>query len=126
MTRILSPPPLPRGEVWLRLLARIDFLGDCWVWTGWRRGGQVRSAGPQYGGVRIAGRAYYVHRLVVWIFRGEWPEVVDHAHGCAHGGLCVNPHYLRASTKAENDALAAALTNGGTRPEVAVELDPIW
>lgn len=118
MTDLLPPPPLPREEVWLRVLFRLTFEGDCWLWTGATRGGQTR--GPEsgrYGVIQLGGRKghlYYVHRLVRWCFHGDWPEVVDHAHDCRRG-ICVNPDYLLDATKRENDRRAAALTNEGDR-----------
>jgi len=104
------------GQLWLRILPRLQFEGDCWLWKGSLRGGNRRGRGACYGQISIHGRPAYVHRVMYEIFHGSIPsgQVVDHTHVCGLG-RCVNPKYLSITSHRQNSRYAAEVTNHGTR-----------
>jgi hypothetical protein len=86
-----------------RLLARVRYDGDCWVWTG------SKNARSGYGVIKVGGRSgklLYVHRVSYETFIGPIPEGlhIDHVQerGCRFR-LCINPAHLEAVTQAENN-----------------------
>lgn len=84
-------PPLER------FLAKIDFAGDCWLWTG--------AIVHGYGRFAVSGRIVLAHRWSHEFFVGPIPDglVLDHvkARGCGHCH-CVNPDHLEPVTTREN------------------------
>jgi hypothetical protein len=93
-----------------QILPRLLFEGDCWLWTGARRGGE-RLGGRRYGVIQVRPHGvFYVHRVVYHLLVGalEEGDEVDHRHECRLG-LCVNPRFLHAVTKEENQRRARAL-----------------
>lgn len=95
-------PPLER------FLAKIEFVGDCWRWTG----------KPNYAGYGYfnpnEGWSVRAHRWSYEFFVGAIPKGLDLDHTChtrdplCAGGircphrLCVNPDHLEPVTRSEN------------------------
>lgn len=75
-------------DVLLRILARVRYVGDCWIWTG-------ACNGRGYGIATVGKQHVYVHRLVNWVVRGPIDDglVVDHL---CRTPRCVNPLHTQA------------------------------
>lgn len=84
-----TPIPLPR-----RLARRIDFSGDCWLWTSY-----VEATG--YARVYINGGREFAHRFMWESVVGPIPDgmQIDHLCRVRH---CVNPGHLRVVTPRVN------------------------
>lgn len=94
-----------------RFWARVDKRGPqvlgmrscCWVWIG----GRVRRNGVLfYGRLRWptgSSRHAYVHRVVIELSTGRFPEGEVVLHLCDNMG-CVRPSHLRVGTHADNVA----------------------
>jgi hypothetical protein len=76
--------------------AKVDMLGDCWVWTHART-----SAG--YGNVRANRRNYTSHRCVYEYVYGPVPARLLIRHSCDNPP-CVNPLHLLVGTAKMNTA----------------------
>ncbi len=84
-----------------RIVRRINFTDDCWLWTGPPNPsgyGQVHWIQP--GGKRQK----LVHRMVYSLLRGELPE---HLHHVCRVRLCVNPDHLESHTVLTHAAIHA-------------------
>jgi hypothetical protein len=66
----------------------------CWIWTG----GKI---GNGYGGFRIDGHQFLVHRFAYETVTGEELGEKEIDHIC-HNTLCVNPTHLRPATRKQN------------------------
>lgn len=75
---------------------------QCWPWLG------AYAAG--YGGIRVAGRWLYAHRLAWLLHRGPLPEGAHVLHRCDNK-YCVNPSHLELGDQKKNtqDAWARGL-----------------
>lgn len=76
-----------------RIVARVDFSGDCWQWRGAPRNG--------YGVMSVGNRLNYVHRVVYEATVAPIPDglVIDHL---CRNPLCCNPDHLEVVTRGEN------------------------
>jgi hypothetical protein len=82
-------------DLWQRLLARSEVVGDCRVWTGPERG-------SGYGGISHHGVAYYCHRLS-WSLHHRRPIPPGHViHHICCNRRCFEPRHLAAVTYREN------------------------
>lgn len=82
--RVYGDPALP-GRIWDRLETNAD---GCWLWTGGQNG-------KGYGQLLLAGRRWYVHRLVYDVLIASIPPelTIDHLCRVRH---CANPSHLEA------------------------------
>jgi len=91
LTLLTSPE---HRHVAVKLDARIQVIGDCWVYTGARNQ-------DGYGIVWVAGAAHRAHRVAFELTVGPIPpgHEVDHVwlRGCRHRS-CVRPSHLEAVT----------------------------
>lgn len=72
------------------------------AWATWNTRFSGTRAGTivkGYNAITISGRRYYAHRLVYYMFTGEWPEEVDHINGDIAQNNFAN---LRATTHLVN------------------------
>lgn len=69
----------------LRLLKRVEIIGDCWIWRGIRRGA--------YGVMTIDGTTRNAHRAAYALFVGPVSEGVSVLHSCGNK-LCCCPDHL--------------------------------
>jgi len=83
-------------EIEQRILARVRFEGDCWIWTG-----AIQSAG--YGVICIGGAFKYVHRVMWECANGPIPERHHGHHRCVTPACC-NPAHVEVLTPAEHAA----------------------
>jgi len=79
-----------------RLWKRVDKSGDCWIWTGARKGTR-RS----YGNLTINEKQYSAHRIAYELTFGVIPEGMQVLHHCDNG-LCINPSHLFLGTVKDN------------------------
>lgn len=73
---------------------RVEWLGPCWLWTGW-----ISPDG--YGSVRVDGRNIGAHRLGYELIIGPVPHGLELDHMCRNTA-CVRPSHLDPVTKSEN------------------------
>lgn len=69
----------------LRLLRKVEVVGDCWIWRGIVRG--------EYGVITIDGRTRNAHRAAYALFVGPVAEGVSVLHSCPNK-LCCCPDHL--------------------------------
>ena len=79
-----------------RFQSKIDFSGDCWLWTaGLNRKG--------YGSFYYDGKMWATHRLAYFLANGELPPApLVIRHKCRSKN-CVNPDHLEEGTIADNN-----------------------
>ena len=80
-----------------RFLSKIDFVGECWDWTG---AGHPKG----YGMIWLSGSMVWAHRVACWLRHGPPPEdkpTTDHL--CKNRG-CVNPEHLRWASMKEQSS----------------------
>jgi len=84
-------------------MARLQLVGDCWLWTGAIRAHGANGSGEPYGGIRVGATVRLVHRVAYEIANGPIPAgfVIDHL---CRNTLCFNPEHLRSVTTRENAA----------------------
>lgn len=92
-------------DVKRRLLARREVVQGpeptrCWLWTG-----SKRHKAAEYGGIRIAGRTWMVHRASYHAWRGPVPDGLELDHRCSNQA-CFNPDHLELVTHQINMARA--------------------
>lgn len=73
--------------------------GECWVWTGARRGSDMKNP---YGAFRDEGRQNTAHRWAYTSEIGPVPDGMEIDHRCRNR-LCVNPAHLEVVTMQENN-----------------------
>lgn len=94
MSEVLAIYAEPKED---RFWSKVDKSGDCWEWTGARKG----SGYVKYGCFEYLGKTVLAHRLSYEIHKGEIPEGLEIDHLCFNPG-CVNPAHLEAVTHREN------------------------
>lgn len=87
-----------RRETIVDILARVDLLGNCWIWEG-RLTTNPRGGG--YGHTDYRGRKQYVHRIVYEALVGPIPQGLTLDHRCTNKACC-NPDHLEPVTVQEN------------------------
>lgn len=77
-----------------RFWAKVDWDGDCWLWTAFRRP-------TGYGLFAFDGKTQSVHRLTFAEANGPIPDglVIDHM---CHNTGCLRPSHLRLTTAKQN------------------------
>jgi hypothetical protein len=78
---------------WRRILARVDFTADCWLW----QGPTLRG----YGRVWYGRRHWLAHRLVYEQLHGPLPATLELDHLCRQPA-CVRPDHLEPVLHREN------------------------
>jgi hypothetical protein len=87
-------PPKPRPAI-DRVLERIRYDGDCWIWTGYCKPGGYGVVGIGHKGQARTHRVTYEH------FVGPIPDELTLDHLCANPSCC-NPAHLEPVTRSEN------------------------
>ena len=79
----------------VRLWAKVDKSGDCWIWTGCRiRHGYGRISGP-------GRKPLLAHRVAYELTYGPIPDGLELDHLCRNPS-CVRPDHLEPVTHLEN------------------------
>ena len=98
--RSFSNHPLSRFSEsdYTRFYSRVDFNGDCWLWTASRN-----WAGYGYFTVVVDGRKHkgYAHRASYEFAYGEFDRALYVLHSCDNPS-CVNPAHLSLGTQRQN------------------------
>ncbi len=88
-----------------RFVEKVDFSGDCWLWTGATAlGGGPHPYGRIWSGTyspKGHSVAVAAHRVSYEIYVGPVPDHLELDHLCRNT-LCVNPDHLEAVTHREN------------------------
>lgn len=116
-------PPRGSKELLAFIHSRcIDGPGGCKLWTGAKtRGGDFAGrtfSENWYGSIRVHGKKFYTHRLVVECVMGRElgpNEEVDHILDC--NTLCCAPDHVMAVSALENGQRAAYNTNKQLRDD---------
>lgn len=97
----------PLDKISLRLFARAEKFGDCWLW----RGAQKRNG---YGRISWGGKHWHVHRVSWIVHNGPIPRGLCVLHKCdvRH---CINPDHLFLGTYRDNALDMYAKGRGGIR-----------
>ncbi len=82
-----------------RFLAKINKIGDCWIWIGASIRG--RGNGAIYGSFFWKNKDQLAHRASFEIYKGPIPPGLTIDHLCRKP-LCVNPKHLEAVSMREN------------------------
>lgn len=77
-----------------RIYSSIKIVNGCWEWQKC-----ITSAG--YGVAWFFGKMNYVHRISIFLFKGEKTNGLDVDHLC-NNPKCCNPEHLEAVTHREN------------------------
>jgi hypothetical protein len=84
----------PKTPIELRFWNKLEHVGDCWEWTGFRS--------PQgYGSVAVNGKAARTHRVAYMLTFGEIPAGMCVCHKCDNPPCC-NPAHLFLGTHKDN------------------------
>jgi len=78
----------------VRFQAKVEHVGDCWVWT-------AADDGQGYGRFGLKGRMVSAHRWMYEQTVGEIPDGLELDHLCRNPS-CVNPAHLEAVVHQEN------------------------
>lgn len=83
----------------------------CWIWAGADSGGEEEEGrGRNYPKMKIAGKTYYVHRVMYFLLIGPIPEGKQLDHVCKHWNgafplahrRCVNPWHCEPVYQSDN------------------------
>lgn len=87
--------PQPRSAV-ERFCEKVDFSGECWLWT-------ASTHKQGYGTFRVhsGGKIVKAHRFAYELWVGEIPEGAQINHRCDNTA-CVRPEHLYAGTQTDN------------------------
>lgn len=77
-----------------KLLSRIKYENDCWLWTG-----SVNDDG--YGNIWIGKSCKKTHRVSYILFKGDIPDKMCVCHKCDKRS-CINPEHLWIGTHKDN------------------------
>ncbi|SRR5258706_339634 len=78
-------------------LTKIDFVGECWVWTGSKEG----NGYPRFQRFYKETKEQYAHRIAYLSWIGPIPDDRELDHKCRNRS-CVNPTHLEVVTHTEN------------------------
>lgn len=101
MTNLLAVP-FPK-----RFADKVDFGGECWVWTACKNN-------KGYGHYQLGGKAVLAHRVAWEYFFGEIPDGLCVLHKCDNPP-CVNPEHHFLGTLRDN-AVDRSSKGRGNRP----------
>lgn len=96
-----------RGTVEQRLWAKVDFTGDCWLWT-------AGCNNQGYGQIKVAGKVEKAHRVAWELLVGPISTGREMDHLC-RVKRCVNPDHLEPVTHQVNDRRGIAGAVNGVR-----------
>ena len=86
------------GDLAERFMTKVDFSGECWVWT-------AADNGVGYGRFRVTdssgGRSVYAHRLAFSAIHGDIATGMQVDHRC-HNRACVRPAHLELVSQQVN------------------------
>lgn len=101
-----------------RFWARVDFSGECWLWTGC-----VNHGG--YGvGVDLDGKPRLAHRIAYFLGTGEDPEGSLVCHRCDNRRCCRPDHLFLGDHLVNNrDMMAKGRASPGTERYAAIRAD---
>lgn len=87
---------MPKPDAILnRLMANLDTSGECWLWTGYLVGSDLR------GHLKVMGLYDYAHRISYKIFKGPIPAGMKVCHTC-DTPRCCRPKHLFLGTNSDN------------------------
>lgn len=76
--------------------------GDCWQWTGARRGSRVsKQSSTYYGGMHVGSKVMLAHRISYELAYGSIPTGLGVLHRCDNPA-CVRPSHLWAGNHLSN------------------------
>lgn len=90
----------------VRLWGRIQYVGECWVWTGGKSHG--------YGHIMCEHRVWKVHRLTYTMLVGPVPDDLELDHLCRNRACC-NPDHLEPVTGRVNTLRGDTITGRNAR-----------
>lgn len=84
-----------RGRPVDRLMAKVEKVGECWIWTG------ATNSTTEYGRFWLEGQVIEAHRAAFILLVGPIPEGHFVLHRC-DTPPCVNPAHLFTGTQSDN------------------------